>query len=362
MSAMLHTIKRKIKHPYIMVAVLGASILDSLMLFHLDPSVLPIISIPLVAYFICPLLTIVAPVLGSAFTLLLYIAFTILHIPGSDFAPGIILVSFSIIAYTVKLKFSVIIGLIFVSFVVWFLYKPAAISLASALIVAFLVGCLCRMNSKNLADRKALRVKEMELDRELSAYKKNLYIMNQMHDVVANDLSYIISVSSIQDGRLWKNVLEKADEAFQHTHYLIKILDNDEIVPEDNMSLTDLINREHKALANIGIVGDINYSHFSSERIHDERILNVISNLIREIFNNISKYCSNDSGYIFTLTNDNNGTTIVQINEISDGGNKRSHKNGLRMQRKIIEDLGGYLIANTDYYTWTLRAYIPNKH
>ncbi|NMM93681.1 hypothetical protein [Bifidobacterium oedipodis] len=359
---MLAAMKGRIKHPYIVIAVLIALILDFIMFFYVNSNVSYITGILIIVYCLCAVLTLVVPIFGSVSTLLSYVIFGIFNVEGSNFAFGLILVSVAIFSYTVKTLFSAPIGLIFVSCIILYSSSESvAVSLASSLIVAYLVGCLCRMNSINLAEKEVFRVKEIELNRELSTYKKDLYIMNQMHDVVANDLSYIISVSSIQDGRLWKNVLEKADEAFRHTHYLIKILDNNEIVPEENMSLMDLINREYQALVNIGIVGDVNYSHFSPESIHDEHILNAISNLIREIFNNISKYCNNDSGYIFTLKNDNSGTTIVQINELSDENNKRSHKNGLRMQRRIIEDLGGYLISNTDYHTWTLRAYIPNK-
>ncbi|WP_181163353.1 hypothetical protein [Bifidobacterium sp. UTBIF-78] len=195
--------------------------------------------------------------------------------------------------------------------------------------------------------------------------ERNVAVVNHLHNIIANDLSYIAMIANLQDGELWNRVRDKADEAFSSTHNIIRILDNNQYRHLSNpfLRISDIVDYEQDCLAAVGCDGICDCSEFDDEAI-SSGVRSVLADAIKEVFGNIRKHADYSSYYSLILKiNSENGSNIpsvelLQSNVISSESTRYSTGKGLEMLRCELRDVNGEIHISNNRNVWKIHIVI----
>lgn len=255
-----------------------------------------------------------------------------------------------------------------------------------------------------------LKAKELELARaneQMAMMQRDATIASKTHDGVTGTLSFIAfvaqkhmaeiavhsgSVESAEESNDWEAVNKAALDALDDVHAVIRLLgsplsndagSNGIPLTEtsasvnstlSNESLSELI--EHVCSSGDSRLHRLGFQGSSTIRLGDNAVegltgmndASALTNLLEELYTNISKHAGKETPYYLTVTSEQDDVVIVQSNSVvrhADGIEERETRRpsglqqGLLLHRQQIENLGGTINSSIEDGEWTLYIRIP---
>ncbi|OZG62246.1 Sensor histidine kinase [Bifidobacterium lemurum] len=314
---------------------------------------------------LCSLLSKFPRFSSSAIILLLSVLCLFPDLGDNQYMFAGIIITFGIFAYTMSILAVGIISaltaaILFFSEIYYEKTLSAALVTVPIYLIAIVVGYTCKLNREISLAREQNAKKEAELHAQLHIYQRNLRLARNLHDTVANNLSYIISIADAQEGPMWRNISTKANESFDTTHEVIRLLHDTNAKPAlFQGTIHSLIQQQRAELEQLDIHGYYEVDQFN-ENILAEEIRHEMAQLIGEIFKNVSKHADTvHKEFLFILRCRPLMVELIQMNTVSPTAHPLSRGHGLALHREIIQALGGSLTTQTEDNTWTLHAVFP---
>ena len=338
--------KLHIGHPYLALAMVFGLVFD-FVIWILDGRGY---SFALLVYTIVAFVYIFVPKIGSVALIAAYLLLAYWNCSGSEYAFIITVISFASVAFLFSLAASLcIIAVAFLA--IWFIGMPD-LNLVLVLILlyfaAYCAGHAIKVYAQHIVDEEAYKKRIALFRQREEVRERNVAVVNHLHNVVANDLSYIAMVANSQDDELWNRVRSKADEAFSSTHNIIRLLNNDYChhLLDDFPRISDIIDYEQDSLAAVGCDGVCDCSEFDDAAISSE-VRSVLSDVIKEVFGNIRKHADYSGQYSFTLRlnakHDSHPPVVelLQSNVVSSQEARYSKGRGLEILRRELDNVNG---------------------
>lgn len=229
-----------------------------------------------------------------------------------------------------------------------------------------LIGVTVRLRLGH-ADR---RTREAEERAAHAAAAERLRLIDELHDVVAHDLTLALSLARVakedptlsSDGLFAVAGIERSTQrALADVRRLLGLLGHDR-VPKETLSTSDL----SSLLRSLGsdlrasgrpteVVIDIDADLISA--LASEHIMHAA----QEAVTNTIKHAASDARVQISLRSDGNGYVVEVTNTISDLAEPTPGERGLARLRDRLETVGGSLVVTHDATHWSVSAQIPER-
>ena len=337
--------KLHIGHPYLALAMVFGLVFDSAIWLLVGREY----SFALLVYTIVGFVYIFVPKIGSVALIVSYLLLGWFNCAGSEYAFIITITSFASVAFLFPTIISLCI--IAVAFLMIFIGTPdlqLAVALILVYFAAYCAGLTIKVYARHIVDEEVYKKRIALFHQREEVRERNVAVVNHLHNVIANDLSYIAMIANLQDGELWNRVRDKADEAFSSTHNIIRILNNDQYysLSDGSSLIADIVDYEHDSLSAVGCDGSCEYSEFDDAAISSEVRL-VLADAIKEVFGNIRKHADYSGHYSFTLRlnakHDSHPPVVelLQSNVVSSQEARYSKGRGLEILRRELDNVNG---------------------
>ncbi|MBT1179695.1 hypothetical protein [Bifidobacterium vespertilionis] len=236
----------------------------------------------------------------------------------------------------------------------------SAATMSSTFIVAGCIG-IYAYQRKIDAQQKA---KQLALESELKQKDRELHLLRYLHNNVAGDISYAISLIRLHNNNNLQNAEHTLLSVNQQIREAIKdsntYIQNDNSVNISNYTTQDLQILLHKLsleLTSLHFIGKIQI--IGTPTLLNQHQNNLLISLSSELVNNMIKF-GVPSNYTFILQIDEqSGITISTSNKINNNTKDDSGSLGLELIRQSVESFDGKLFTDINNDTWYTYIYIP---
>lgn len=236
----------------------------------------------------------------------------------------------------------------------------SAATMSSTFIVAACIG-IYAYQRKIYAQQKA---KQLALESELKQKDRELHLLRYLHNNVAGEISYAISLIRLHNNNNLQNAEHTLLSVNQQIREAIKdsntYIQNDNSVNISNYTTQDLQILLHKLslkLLSLHFIGKIQI--IGTTTLLNQKQNFILISLSSELVNNIIKY-GIPGNYTFMLQIDEqSGVTISTSNKIIYKTNNDSSSLGLELIRQSVESFDGELFTDINNDTWYTYIHIP---
>ncbi|MCI6531882.1 MAG: hypothetical protein SO053_08690 [Bifidobacterium animalis] len=192
-------------------------------------------------------------------------------------------------------------------------------------------------------------------------------IARQLHNHTTNDLANIMMLadraqSDNEDSdKILEMIRDLSQDALHQTRESITSLEQLAHAQTNVDKLKDLINTQQERLQALGYYGEVIDSYHT--RCIRDCDLKFLSDLIRELCGNLSKYADSKHPYLLMLSLESTSCTIESLNYVNSqkAGAPTMHGlgTGLKSFKNMVSNTGGEWRTQSDGKRWMLKTVIP---